>query len=82
MQGVTVVPGTAGSAKLDGKVEGDVLLDELLRAVGPARTSLVNLENFSDEELERLQKEFERINRLASRKGKREKEGGGDKLAA
>src|SRR6266550_2567435 len=36
-------------------------LDELLRAVGPARTSLVNLESFSDEELERLQKEFERV---------------------
>src|SRR5205814_4112638 len=43
-------------------------LDELLRAVGPARTSLVNLENFSDEELEQLQKEFERLNRFARRK--------------
>ena len=43
-------------------------LDELLRAVGPARTSLVNLESFSDEELERLQKEFERLNRFARRK--------------
>lgn len=43
-------------------------LDELLRAVGPARNSLVNLENFSDEELEQLQKEFERLNRFARRK--------------
>jgi hypothetical protein len=43
-------------------------LDELLRAVGPARTSLVNLESFSDEELEGLQKEFERLKRFARRK--------------
>jgi len=40
-------------------------LDELLRGVGGARTSLVNLENLSDEELERLQKQFERIKRRA-----------------
>jgi low affinity Fe/Cu permease len=43
-------------------------LDELLRAIGPARNSLVNLESFSDEELEQLQKEFERLNRFARRK--------------
>jgi len=42
-------------------------LDELLRGVGGARTSLVNLENLSDEELERLQKEFERIKQRALR---------------
>jgi len=36
-------------------------LDELLRGVSGARTSLVNLESLSDEELERLQKEFERL---------------------
>jgi len=36
-------------------------LDELLRGVAGARTSLVNLENLSDDELERLQKEFERL---------------------
>ena len=36
-------------------------LDELLRATGGARTSLMNLEKLSDEELARLQKEFERI---------------------
>ena len=43
-------------------------LDELIRAVGAARTRLVNLENLSDEELEKLQKEFERIHNLAERK--------------
>jgi low affinity Fe/Cu permease len=42
-------------------------LDELLRGVGGARTSLVNLENLSDEELESLQKQFERIKRRADR---------------
>src|SRR5262245_24883045 len=36
-------------------------LDELLRGVKGARTSLVNLEALSDEELERLQHEFERV---------------------
>ena len=40
-------------------------LDELLRGVGGARTSLVNLENLSDEELDHLQKEFERIKQRA-----------------
>ena len=42
-------------------------LDELLRGVTGARTSLVDLENLSDEELESLQKEFERLKRRASR---------------
>lgn len=42
-------------------------LDELLRGVSGARTSLVNLENLSDEELERLQKQFERLERFARR---------------
>jgi low affinity Fe/Cu permease len=36
-------------------------LDELLRGVAGARTSLVDLENLSDEELDRLQREFERL---------------------
>jgi low affinity Fe/Cu permease len=36
-------------------------LDELLRGVTGARTSLVDLENLSDEELDRLQREFERL---------------------
>src|SRR5947209_3005871 len=36
-------------------------LDELLRAVEGARTSMANLENLPDEELKRLQEEFRRI---------------------
>src|SRR5438046_2712260 len=42
-------------------------LDELLRAISGARTSLVNLESLSDEQLEDLQKEFEEVNRRARR---------------
>jgi low affinity Fe/Cu permease len=34
-------------------------LDELIKGVGGARTGLVDLENMSDEELEKLHKEFE-----------------------
>jgi low affinity Fe/Cu permease len=36
-------------------------LDELLRAIGDARTSLVDLEDLSDEELKQLQEEFKRL---------------------
>ncbi len=36
-------------------------LDELIRATDGARSSLMNLERLSDEELSRLQQEFERI---------------------
>ena len=36
-------------------------LDELIKGVQGARTSLVNLEQLSDEELERLHKEFKRL---------------------
>lgn len=36
-------------------------LDELLRGVKGARTSLIDLEQLSDEELEELQKQFDRI---------------------
>lgn len=43
-------------------------LDELLRGVAGARTSFVNLEALSDEELETLQKEFERLSRRQKRK--------------
>ena len=38
-------------------------LDELLRAVGAARTGLVDLEDLSDQELKKLQKEFEEMRR-------------------
>jgi low affinity Fe/Cu permease len=36
-------------------------LDELIRGVHGARTQLVNLENLTDDELDRLQKEFVRL---------------------
>ena len=39
-------------------------LDELLRAVEHARTSLVALESRTDDELDRLQQDFERLRRL------------------
>jgi low affinity Fe/Cu permease len=42
-------------------------LDELLRGVKGARTGLVNLEQLSDDDLERLQKEFERLHRSVNR---------------
>jgi low affinity Fe/Cu permease len=38
-------------------------LDELIRAVKDARTDLVDLEKLSDEELDRLKKQFERLRR-------------------
>lgn len=41
-------------------------LDELLYAIENARTGLVDLENMGDEEIARLQKEFERIRRNES----------------
>jgi len=46
-------------------------LDELIKGVKGARTRLVNLEELSDEELERLQKEFERLHKHASHLGQR-----------
>lgn len=36
-------------------------LDELLRAVETARTGLVDLENSTDEEIEKLRREFRRL---------------------
>lgn len=36
-------------------------LDELLRALHGARNTLLNLESLTDEDLDRLQKEFERL---------------------
>ena len=43
-------------------------LDELLRGVKGARNSMVNLENLSDEELERLQEQFAKIGRMSAKK--------------
>jgi low affinity Fe/Cu permease len=39
-------------------------LDELIRGVEGARTRLVDLEDLSDDELERLRKEFQRLHEL------------------
>jgi low affinity Fe/Cu permease len=41
-------------------------LDELIKGVGGARTRMVNLEALSDDELERLHKEFERLHHTAN----------------
>jgi low affinity Fe/Cu permease len=41
-------------------------LDELLRAVTNARSSLINLESLSDEEMDGLQKQFEALRRRAA----------------
>ena len=40
-------------------------LDELIRALGPARNKLVDLEELSDDDLKKLEKEFERIREKA-----------------
>lgn len=42
-------------------------IDELLRALKPARTSMVNLEQLSDEELEKLQNEFAKLSKKAKK---------------
>jgi low affinity Fe/Cu permease len=41
-------------------------LDELIRAVEQARTELVDLEDLSDDELRRLQHQFEALRRVAA----------------
>ena len=46
-------------------------LDELIRGVKGARTDLVNLEEFSDEELEKLRQQFARVQTKAGRKANR-----------
>jgi low affinity Fe/Cu permease len=46
-------------------------LDELIRGVKGARTGLVNLQEFSDEELEELQKQFESLRTRAAERGER-----------
>ena len=45
-------------------------LDELLRAVATARTSLVDLEDSTDEEIEKLRREFQRLHELENGDGK------------
>jgi low affinity Fe/Cu permease len=43
-------------------------LDELIRAMKGARNQLVDLEKFSDEELQKLEKQFQRIRQRAATK--------------
>lgn len=45
-------------------------LDELLHAIGRARNTLVDLEDCTDEELERLRREFERLRARSERGGR------------
>jgi len=40
-------------------------LDELIRALGPARNKLLDLEKLSDDELKKLETEFERLRKKA-----------------
>jgi low affinity Fe/Cu permease len=40
-------------------------LDELIRAIGPARNQLVDLEKLSDDELKKLEQEFEKLRKKA-----------------
>ncbi len=42
-------------------------LDELIRALGPARTELVGMDKLSEADLDRLQKEFASLSEHASR---------------
>jgi low affinity Fe/Cu permease len=46
--------------------ETQLKLDELLRAISTARTSLVNLDALSDDEIERLRRQFEALGRRAA----------------
>jgi low affinity Fe/Cu permease len=41
-------------------------LDELIRALGPARNKLVDLEKLSDDELQALEQEFEKVRKKAA----------------
>ena len=44
-------------------------LDEIIRAIKGARNELVDLEKFSDEDLDKLEKQFERLRTKAERDG-------------
>ena len=46
-------------------------LDELIKALKGARTSLIDLEDLSDEELEQLQREFERLRQQSGQQSKK-----------
>ncbi len=49
-------------------------LDELIRAIGKARTELVDLEDLSEEELEKLQGEFQELHNHFAERAKHVKE--------
>jgi low affinity Fe/Cu permease len=49
-------------------------LDELIRAIGNARTELVDLEDLSEEELEKLQGEFQELHNHFAERAKHVKE--------
>ena len=44
-------------------------LDEIIRAVGDARNELVDLENFSEDDLKKLEQQFKRIRAKAELDG-------------
>ena len=46
-------------------------LDEIIRALKGARNQLVNLEDLSDEELKKLEEQFQRLRAKAERNGTR-----------
>jgi len=49
----------------------ELKLDELLRALGEARTSMVNVHDLSDRELDALENEFRKLGRLAASETKK-----------
>jgi low affinity Fe/Cu permease len=46
-------------------------LDEIIRALKGARNKLVDLEDLSDEELKKLEEQFQRLRKMAERNGTR-----------
>jgi low affinity Fe/Cu permease len=54
-------------------------LDEIIRAVNGARNELVDLENLSDEDLDRLGRQFALLSKRAQRSGKKVERQNGEK---
>jgi low affinity Fe/Cu permease len=50
-------------------------LDEIIRALEGARNQLVDLEDLSDEELKKLEEQFQRLRKMAERNGTRSRKG-------
>jgi low affinity Fe/Cu permease len=57
-------------------------LDELIKGVKGARTGLVNLEQLSDSDLEKLHSEFERLHQSVSHLHEEEEDQRADKASA